>query len=361
MLKSRVITHIEQINKNDWNACYQSDVENYDYLLAIEKANIEGFEISYIIIEDENGLCGCAPIFFTNYDLETSLDEPLKKIVLKLKSKFPWFLRVKLAAIGSSCTEDAKIGIKKGTEQDKVFQAIMHTFENIAKIKKAKLLAIKDLKISDAEAWNNGIKSSHFAKIAGMPIAFLPIDFTSIDEYFLKLSHATRKDMRRKLKSKNKLEILVTKSLKPYRHDFMALYEATLSRAQMTFEELPFEYFENILEQMPNNNICRLYFFNGKLLGANLLIHNHDELLDKYFIMLDEGKKHNLYFISWFDNIQYCLDYNIKNFIAGQASYENKLKLGCNLQNTFMAFKHTNPIFGAILNIASPFFSFSEE
>jgi uncharacterized protein len=74
-----------------------------------------------------------------------------------------------------------------------------------------------------------------------------------------------------------------------------------------------------------------------------MLLHNGHTLMDKYIGMHQPvAAEHNIYFLSWIYNIEMCLRDGITQFQSGQASYEVKKRLGAELEDTYLLFKHTN-------------------
>ena len=190
-----------------------------------------------------------------------------------------------------------------------------------------------------------------------MPGAALKIDFPDLDSYLARLSSSARKDMRRKLRAASALRIERRVEICDVRNEVLALYRQTLMHANLTFEELTAEYFEGVLRTEDCRASCTLYFENEKLLAANLLLENDDVLLDKFFCMAPEGRRLNLYFVSWFENIRYCLKRGIRTYYSGQAGYKNKVRLGSELKGASMYFQHRNPLINLGLRAAAPLLS----
>jgi len=90
------------------------------------------------------------------------------------------------------------------------------------------------------------------------------------------------------------------------------------------------------------------------LLAANLLIHDRQTLIDKFFCMNGKlGREYHLYFLSWFTNIRYCLERGFTRYQSGQAYYENKLRLGSRLTRNTIYFKHRNVLAQGLLRFAA--------
>ena len=97
------------------------------------------------------------------------------------------------------------------------------------------------------------------------------------------------------------------------------------------------------------------------MLAANLLVHDGQTLIDKFFCMDgEEGRRHNLYFLSWFTNLRHCLENGMRRYQSGQAYYENKVRLGSRLTPNSMHFRHRNTVLQALMRLAAPLFSVDE-
>ncbi|ESQ87601.1 GNAT family N-acetyltransferase [Asticcacaulis benevestitus] len=358
MLEGRILDSLAAIPPADWDACFGDPLEGHAYHLAIETAALKGFTFFYVAVYDHARLVGAAPAFLTQYDLATTIDNlHLGRAIKQVQNLIPGFLRVRLAALGSPCTEHVMLGVSEPGRTYAIVDCLLRTFEAGAKARGGRLLAIKDLSDEAPKEWAACIEDLGYGFVTGLPSSELRIDFESTDAYLSRLTPGTRRDMRRKLRSREHLRCEDVTSLRAYAPRVMALYEDTLARADMTLEELSFDYFESVLSLMPNQAICRLYFHGETLLAVNLLLHDQNTLLDKYFLMAPEGRAYNLYFVSWFDNVALCLERGLRRFQTGQAAYANKLRLGVDLIGTRMAFKHKNGLLSFGLRLIAPLVS----
>jgi len=358
MLEARVFDSIARIDAAQWDACFTAPVEDHAYHLAIEGSGLAGFGFFYVAVFDGGHLVGAAPAFTTPYDLETTLDNArLRQMIAGWKRRAPGFLRVSLAALGSPCTEVAMLGIREVGRAREIASLLLDTFFRAARARGGVLLAVKDLAEGDRELWRPLIEACGCGFVAGLPVARLPIDFATTDAYLARLSAATRKDMRRKLRARAAVRLERVNRLDGYEEAIMSLYRDTRARAEMAFEDLTIDYFRRVLAHKPDGAFCTLYLKGGEVLAANLLLRDDTTLIDKFFVMGAEGRAHNLYFTSWFDNIAYCLEHGLTLFQVGQAAYANKLRLGARLLRTDMAFKHRNPAVSACLKVLSPMFA----
>ncbi len=354
----RIIYSLADIDQNAWDSCFPDALENYVYLQAIETSGMVGFDWCYVIAEEAGQVVAAMPAFLTNYHLDTTLEGAGKAVTNVLTKIFPHVLTMKLACLGSPDTEYGLIGFHPAVAEDRhphILAMLLTAFKNYAATKKYHLIGLKDIPVFQADIWDAALKAGHYRSIAGLPVAVLDIDFAHIGDYMARLSASTRKDMRRKLRSLQDVRIEQRDDIDDVLPQLFNLYQQTRARADMQFEELTPRFFQNVLSSMPGQAFFTLYFVDDVLLGANLLLRDSKTLLDKFFCMDGErGRDYNLYFLSWFQNINYCLTHGLKTYQSGQAAYDNKLRLGSNLIRTTMWFKHKNRLMQTALKVVAP-------
>jgi hypothetical protein len=108
-------------------------------------------------------------------------------------------------------------------------------------------------------------------------------------------------------------------------------------------------FFEKICERVPGAEYT-LYFVQEELAAFNLLVTKQEVMVDKYFCMDHElGRKHNLYVLSWFENVRTCVERKIPLYCAGQGAEKTKAHLGATFVPNFILFKHRQPVFDRLL------------
>ncbi len=359
MVSVHIAEAIDTIGREAWNHCFPHELEDFDYLRAIEHSGMQGFAWHYLFATDADGtVLAAMPAFLNDYALDTTLEGSAKKITNALRDIFPNVLTLKLACLGSPDTEYGLIGFHPSvTEEQKpaLLQTMLSEFEQFAAAKNHSLIALKDIPEHHQPYWKPVLQQHGYHTVPGLPVAALDLNVTSMDAYMATLSAATRKDMRRKLRTRAELRIEHRTNIDDVLPAVMALYRDTRARADMQFEDLTEQFFIEVLRTMPGRSLCTLYFKDDVLLAANLLLKNETTLLDKFFCMDGaRGREHNLYFISWFTNLDYCFAHGLTRYQSGQAAYENKLRLGSRLVRTYMHFKHRNRLMNGALRLAAP-------
>jgi len=354
MLEARVVDTLAAVDRAAWDALFPGEVERYDYLAAVEAAGLEGFAWRYVLVERQGRLLAAAPAFLTAYALETTVDGAARTILRSVGRVAPGLTRLRLACLGSPCTETVQLGLAPDVDPAALLGPLMAAFEGAAREARCGLMAVKDVPENQAAPWDSILASSGYQPMTGLPIASLDIDFPDQETYLARLSPATRKDMRRKLRATGAVRVEVRRDLKGFEVEVMALYAETRARGDLQFETLTADYFAGVLDRMGERSACVLYFVGDTLMAANLVLIDAATLIDKFFCMRAEGRDHNLYFLSWFTNIQLCLDLGLTRYQSGQAAYANKLRLGSGLIATSMHFRHRNPLLNRVLGWLAP-------
>lgn len=359
MREVSVVDSLAHVDRAAWNALFPGALEDYDYLTAIEDAALEGFQWRYVLLHDDRGLAAAAAGFLVDYPLETTLTGRARRAAEALRRVLPRLLTLRLGCIGSPCTETALLGVRPDVvaePRDRLLDALVAGFEAAARREGCHLIGLKDALEGDESGWRPAALG--YRAVASLPIAHLEIDFPDLEAYRRGLGASVRKDMRRKLRALERVRIEVRTQIDDVLDDVMALYAQTRERAEMGLESLTPEFFSGVLRRMPGRALFVLYFDGDDLLAANLLLQDDDTLLDKYFCMdAVRGRALNLYFLSWFTNVQLCLDRGLRRYQAGQAGYGAKLRLGSRLTSTANYFRHRNPLANLILGLAAPLFA----
>ena len=358
---TRMLDSLRHIPRASWDACFPDAAEGYDYLLAAEDAALPGFRFRYVTVCAGDRVLLAAPMFFSDYGLETTLEEGrLRRAITAVRRYVPRFLMMRLACLGSPVTECAPIGFHPEVpehERPALFTRLLHDFERTAREAGATLLAVRDL--TETQNFLHPCLA-RYGRMPGLPGACLDIDFADIDAYLARLSKETRKDMRRKLKSRSEIRIERRTNIDDVLPQVLELYRETKARSTLQFEDLTAAYFSGVLAGMPTRALCTLYYAGDRLLAANLLLHDRDTLIDKFFCMSEAGRAHNLYFVSWFYNLELCLEYGLRRYRSGQAAYAGKLRLKSRLEANDMYFRHVRPWVNALLLRIAPLFALGD-
>lgn len=352
---------LRDVPRDDWDALYAGDVEGYDYCAAIEASGLAGFDLHYLLGYDGGRLAAVMPAFLTDYSLATQLTGAARRAVNALERVAPGLARVRMACGGSPETESCPIGLHPdldGEERAAAVDALLVGLESLARRLAHPLVALKDVPAPLAAEFGPVFEASGLHRVTGLPTGLLDVDFGSIDEYLARLSPGTRRDMRRKLRARERLEVERRTDLHGLEHEVHALYLETRSRGDWTFEELAPDFFPRVLAALPGRAFCTTYRSGGELVAANLMLVDHGRLVDKFFCMRESARALNPYFLSWFDNVEYCLRHGLRVYHAGQAAYDVKRRLGCRFVPNANFFRHASRLADFALARVAPRLAF---
>jgi hypothetical protein len=170
-------------------------------------------------------------------------------------------------------------------------------------------------------------------RLASMPATRLALDYGSFDDYLARrLSHATRKNLRRKFKAAPALSMEVTNELGAVADEVHALYAQVLARSQLHFERLTPEFLRGLGAQMPDRARFFLWRNAGRLVAASICLVHEGVLYDEY-LGLDYAVAHDwhLYFITFRDVLTWALAQGLREYRSTPLGYGPKLHLGFEL------------------------------
>jgi predicted N-acyltransferase len=199
-----------------------------------------------------------------------------------------------------------------------------------------------------------------FVLVEGQALAYVPIDFASLDEYFARLSKSRRQDLKRKARSRADLHIARIRTGEHFADDervdaYYALFEAVYDQSEIHFDKLTRCFFAAILRDASNNGIAFEYRQRqhdgtpGALLGWNLCFEHEGRLIDKYIgLSYPAARQANLYFVSWMVNLEYAVERGLSHYVAGWTDPEVKAQLGARFSFTQHAVFIRNPLLRAL-------------
>ncbi|MFT3800147.1 MAG: peptidogalycan biosysnthesis protein [Burkholderiaceae bacterium] len=312
----------------------------------------QGFEAGF----STSGL----PVFLADYDLTTTLDERIGRRLRSLPGYRRWrrWLRWKTRFVGCTVTEYMPLP-HEADPQALVAELVADHGRD------SRLLIVKDLALDSpllgarenrlAAAFADALARGGFVLLEGMPLAWVAIDFGSTDEYLARLSASRRKDIRRKLRAREGLDIRCLETGNAWFDDSAvrrcyALYLNVHAQSQVHFDLLTFEFFEALLQDRDSSGRMFLYFEGDTLIGWNLCYLYEGKLVDKYVgFLYPQARERNLYFVSWMHNLQYALDQGLGHYVAGWTDSRIKRYLGASITPTRHAVRARNPLLRALM------------
>jgi predicted N-acyltransferase len=301
------------------------------------------------------------PTFEAPFDLLTTADDTLRRRASRLPLYRRWgrWLRWRTRFVGCTVTEYALL---PGTQPPAALAAeLKQTFGH-----EHALLIVKDLADDSplldavanahARAFAQALEALGFVLLEGMPLAWVPIDFATTDEYLGRLSSSRRKHIRRKLRAREQLQIEALPTGAACFSDpatlaaFYALYRNVHAQSEIHFDVLSGEFFRAVLRDAHSGGVVFTYRHAGELIGWNLCYAFDGKLVDKYIgFAYPRSREFNLYVVSWMHNLEYAREHRLTHYVAGWTDPLIKAQLGATLSLTRHAVYLRNPLLRALL------------
>jgi hypothetical protein len=343
---------LAEIAPDAWDRLFPGDPEGWAFYRAVEEAGPPGFSWRYVLLEQAGEIVAAAPAFVTDYRLDTTAQGPLRRVTDQLARLLPTLMTLRLVCLGSPVAEGCHLGFAPGlppSEKPALLAALLDAFEAMAQDEGCALRGIKDATDRDRHLWDEVLGPRGYTRLPALPTGLLEMPDGGFDAYWKTLSRATRKDMKRKLRSRDALRIEVRERIDDLVEEVGALYDQTVARSELTFEHLPAAYFAAVLRWMPNAKAV-LYWQGDRLVAFNFVIETPERLVDKYIGMdYAVSRDLNLYFVSWMTNVEACAARGVPVYQSGQAFYGPKVRLGCRLSPNWMYFRHRNSAVNLLL------------
>ena len=303
------------------------------------------------------------PAFLTRYDLSLTADGMpawLKDLYKKLSLIAPHVQPLTLF-IGTTVSEYCLL-----PQNQLNIAGLLHNIKSLPQAKNADFIIFKDLPndsplVADScrKVVQNLVEQctrQNWVLVEGQALAYVDINFSTIDEYLSRLSYSRRKEFRRKLRAQAQLRIeqLPTGDErfqdKDFLQQFYSLYLNVFEQSETHFDKLSPSFFKKVLQDATTNGIVFLYYQNEKLIGWNLCFIEDSYLVDKYIgFQYPEARDTNLYFVSWFHNLKFALEKGLTKYIAGWTDHKVKASLGAQFTMTKHLVYVRNPLLRALL------------
>lgn len=357
-LQARIVPGIAALPANGWATGQPGEAEGWDYYRAC------GNDLAAAVF-DEQGLVLGLPLFRMEYRLDTPFQGRLAAIGRLLDRCFPRVMRWGMLGVGSPLAERCHLSIRPGLapeERARAVDAMLALLEDEAARSGALLIVFKDVSMPEADWLAPLLTGRRFTAVTGLPVAQL--DLTGLDEagYLATLSAATRKDLRRKLKSRAAVRVEHRDRIDDVADRIEALYDSTRTNSQLRygeFEELPKGYFRAVTEAMPGQVEFVLYWVGERLAAFNLLFVEPDRVIDKFLGMAYPlARNHNLYAVSWMENVRWAIGTGRTTLQTGQTAYAAKLRFGSALVPSTNYVRCRNGLLDRIIRLTASWLAF---
>jgi hypothetical protein len=318
-------------------------------LSLLQESGMDGFNLRSIVVSKDDVPILLLPLFESRFDLSSFAEGWIQRSLKAAACLFPSLLRPRILGVGLLVGEWSEIGIDPQIDagtREAAWTLAMGALRTLATELKSDIVAFYNFNHFGKLP---GEVFTQFNRVQSLPCARLPITFHSLEEYLSRLSSGARKDLRRKMRVSPAVTVIRSRHISPFLDRIYELYLRTVERCPMALGVHNRLFLETICDRVPGAEYT-LYFVQQELVAFNLLVITEGAMVDKYFCMdYTLGRKYNLYFLSWLENVRYCVEHHIPLYHAGQGAEDTKAHLGATSIPGFILFKHRRPVVDRIL------------
>jgi len=354
--EARIFDRIEEIDPAGWDACFPGEAEGHAYYRACERSSKGTMQKGAVAVFHGTRLVAAAPTFKNVFRLDTPFQGQLRRLTERLRPLVKGIIDLPIVGLGSPYSERCHLGFAQDLDLNSrkaILALLLSRFEEHAGRQGTPLLALKDLCARDQAAFDQTIRAVGWTRASSLPIALLDLPFPDLEAYLGNLSAATRKDIRRKLRTAGAIRVEWRSDLAGLEKEVASLYESTRQRSGLDygdFETIPDDYFPAVTGALGKQARIALYWVGAELCAFNLVFVEKERMIDKFLgVSYPLGPEHNIYAISWIENVRKCLDLGIRLLQTGQTAYGLKLRYGSRLEPSYVYFKHRSTLRYAIL------------
>ncbi|MBV8900564.1 MAG: GNAT family N-acetyltransferase [Verrucomicrobia bacterium] len=341
-----------KIDPRLWRGAFRQHVRDARFYEVTEHTLKGQFSQRYFVLRNEaSGATAVQPFFFVSQDLTAGLPSSVRQWVGALRRRWPKLLFLTILMVGSPAGE-GQLDLREAW----VCRALREVLAAYEKVARPSMVMLKDFPSEYRLLFGEFIKHG-FARMPGLPSAQLELDFASFEEYMqTKLSKVFRKSLRRKFKVLSQyppITMEVVSDITPYIDEILPLYLQVYQRARLSFEVLNRDYFLMLSALLPDKVRYFLWRQEGRIIAFNLCLLHDGTLYDldvgfDYSLALDL----HLYFVTWRDVIQWCLQHGLHTYHAGPLNYDPKLHLRLALLAQDVYARHPSKPLNLLLRIA---------
>ncbi len=199
----------------------------------------------------------------------------------------------------------------------------------------ARLIIWKDWPAAYREFCDAITRAPGFVRVPSMPGTLLSLDYAGFEDYMSRqLSHAMRKNLRRKFKATkgDSLTMTVVNNVDDTAEEVHALYTQVFERSPLKFERLTKEFLQQLGERMPDRARFFLWRWEGRLVACSICLVHDGSLYDEYLgLDYSVALKLHLYFVTMRDVLIWAMENGIRTYRSTPLNYHPKLHLGFDL------------------------------
>ncbi len=341
-----------------WVAGFEEYPVDHRYYELVYESLKDQFAHYYLLLKDAGGVTrAIQPFLIVSQDLATGTPAPIRNLLTRIRRHFPGFLKVRMLMVGCSAGEGDIVLEKQSRDIGWTVEALSESLTPVARRLKAMLIVFKDFPKFYRKALDR-LRRFGFTRVPSMPATRLDLDFPDFEAYLkTRIGYAMRKNLRRKFRKTEgrSIECQVVTDLTPYVDEVYPLYQQTLSRSELKFEELNKPYLCELGRRMNDRAKFFIWRLEGRIIAFASTIVHKGVLRDNY-IGLDYSValNYHLYFVTWRDTIVWALKNGMHTYHSAPLNYDPKYHFRMELEPLDLYVRSPNGFLNAVFKRILP-------
>ena len=344
-----------------WQSAFATERKDHRYYELVEDTLTDGFKYGYLVVEDDHAARAIQPFFVVDQDLLAGMSAGVKKILVRVRSLWPRFMRARTLMVGCAAGEgrlDGDDAIRLATAE-----ALARHLPDLASNLNCAMIVLKEFPV-EYRAPLQRLSDAGFARLPSMPMTTLDIDYRNFEDYLSHcLSPRTRGKVRRKLRAAERARPTITMEVvtdaAPYVDDIYPLYEKVFERSPLQFEKLTREFLRDIGRRIPDKVRFFIWRQDSHIIAFGLCTMQSDRICHEY-VGFDYAVAFelNLYYRVFHDIVEWAIANGYKRFYSGSLNYDPKWHLRHSLYPIDLYVRHSsapiNAVFRRLLPLMEP-------
>lgn len=355
VMRIDIYRKIGDIDQSVWDAAVGSDqiIKSHRFLSAVEHSNINGCKYWYLLMRENGCVLANASIFSMGFWLDVLAPEIIKRVSEEIRRLVPNFLRTKVVGCGTPlATCSSGFAIAEGKRYQEIVALLMSKILEIASQESADCIVFKEFALKEVEGIDGLLTGNGFMRLDSLPTTFIDVRWNTFDEYLVSLRKKYRlfiKNDLKKLESRG-LSTEISEDFGNYGSELWTLYMNVYKKAEVKFEQLTPEFFEQVSKYLKGEARVLLIRQNGKIVAFELILED-DTLLRPMYLGIDyrSNPETHLYFNSIYQIIRHGIEKGKRSIELGQTSYYPKLKVGARVEPLYLYIKFSKPFVQRLL------------
>lgn len=267
-IECTLYTSLSQVDKELWEADLSLPLHlSYNSLRLVEESGINDLSCFYLRFHEGESEVARANAYIVQTDLSTMDQETNPNIMRTVKGWYPDFLTFRVLECGYFTFVGNGIGLSECSNLEVILDLISQQIEQLASENSVDFTLYRDIASDQYQAYKKVLAPKGYKLCQGFSNTELPIQWTSMEEYFRSLKSSTRYKLKKSvddLLPKYDIEYFFTTETKAYLKDVLRLWNNVEGGAQeYSREKLNERYFELLEELLGANSELLVFTHKG--------------------------------------------------------------------------------------------------